>query len=269
MKMKQLLIILLLVVSPVMAAYSGMFLEDFSDGNLDGWHIRISPGPPAFPVTDLLKFEDGNLVINTIHRGQWHWVTLELRTGNTETWDSYTLTYRIRFEFKENPKPPVDFHVEVRSSRGRLVRKAANELIALANYQVMWIFPDHRQEIHVWTFQPDEPPGGEPDVVGIHRVEFPLERLEQPIVNRWIPIRIVARGKAFEFYFDGHLVARYKDEKAGPGTVKFRTNSPLPVHLDNIVITGPRIPNIGGPHRVAPEARLATTWGEIKQSSRR
>lgn len=38
--MRWLPIALLMAVSPVVAAYSGTFLDDFSDGNLDGWEIR-------------------------------------------------------------------------------------------------------------------------------------------------------------------------------------------------------------------------------------
>ena len=66
--MRLLLIAVLLAALPVLAAYSGTFLDDFSDGNLDGWHVRIAP-PPPFPDTNILKFEDGHLVIDPVFRG--------------------------------------------------------------------------------------------------------------------------------------------------------------------------------------------------------
>ena len=121
--------------------------------------------------------------------------------------------------------------------------------------------------IEIGTFQPHERALDEdvniPMVYHI-REEFSREDLGRPPIelNRWIPIEIVAEKDLFEFHFDDHLVARYRDEKAGPGTVRFSTHSGMLVHLDDVRISGPRIPNIGGPHRVAPEARLATTWGE-------
>jgi len=84
-----------------------------------------------------------------------------------------------------------------------------------------------------------------------------------------VPIKIVAKHQFFEFYFDNQLVAKYEDEKAGPGTVLFHTDTKTVVHLDDITITGPQIPNDGGAHGVDVEARLATTWGKIKDPSRR
>ena len=134
------------------------------------------------------------------------------------------------------------------------------------NSQAVWMLLDHRQAIHVLTFRLEQPPLGWFTDVIIHRAKFSLERLEQPIASRWIPIEIVAKRQFFEFYFDDHLVARYKDGKAGPGTISFWTNAAMIVHLDDITITGPRIPFLGGPHNVAPEARLATTWGELKNA---
>ena len=95
--MKRLLIAALLAVWFTTLAYSGTFVDDFNDGNLDGWHIRTAPLLRS-PDTTLLKFEDGHLVIDPVFRGRKHSVYLELRTGNAEKWDSYTLTFRIRFE---------------------------------------------------------------------------------------------------------------------------------------------------------------------------
>lgn len=259
-----LLIVLFMVVLPVIVAYAGMFLEDFSDGNLDRWHIVTAPGPP-FPVTELLKIENGHLVIDTMLRGELHLVSLELKTGNPKKWDSYTLTCRIRFKSEIAPQPPSTFKIEVRHSN-RWVQKNPLETVPVTNSQVMWIDNDRRQEIKVWSFEPD--PAELANDIHIPREEFQLERLERPIWDRWIPIKIVAKEEFFEFYFDDHLVAQYNHEKAGPGTVRFGSQSRVSVHLDDIVISGPRIPSIG-PRSVDPELNSVTTWGEIKNSSRR
>ncbi len=266
--MRRLLIAVLLAVSPVIAAYSGTFVEDFNDENLDGWHLLMAPAPPFFPIVDLLKFENGYLVIDPVFRGQRHSVSMELRTGNVEEWDSYTLTCRIRFEFKEDLELGASFHLYVRYSVGPKVRRG-NETFTQDNTQAMWIHLAPKQEIRVFSYHPNKafPVGNA--VLSIHRAKFSLNRLEQPIADRWIPIKIVARGKLFEFYFDNQLVAGYEHGKAGPGTVRFSKHGGSPVHLDDIVITGPQIPFRGGPHGVAPETHLVTTWGEIKNLHRR
>ncbi len=268
--MKWLSIALLMSILPVMAAYSGTFVDDFNDGNLDGWHILIMPGPP-FPVEDVLRFEEGYLVIDPVFGGQRHSVNLELRMGNTEEWDSYTLTYRLRF--KGVPEPPAIFGFDVRRSEGDKFR-IGNETFPLNNFQQMSIFVHHPQEIQVTSSRPDERPFDEgldvPPLVDTSRAALRLKPLGRPIkLNRWIPVKVVANKHLFKFYFNGYLIAQYEDEKAGPGTVRFWTSGAMIVHLDDIKIWGPRIPNIGGPHGVAPEARLATTWGELKNSSRR
>ena len=48
--------------------------------------------------------------------------------------------------------------------------------------------------------------------------------------------------------------------------MNFLADAGILVHVDDVTITGPGVPNIGGPHGVNPEALLATTWGEIKNS---
>ena len=260
----------LLTISSAIVAYSGTFVEDFSDGNLDEWHILTMPGPP-FPVADLVKIEDGYLVLDPMFGGQRHSVSLELRTGNAEEWDSYTLICRIRF--KGAPEPPATLYLEVRRSEGGKFR-IGNDTFPLNNFQQMSITVHHPQEIKVVTSRPDERPFHEdldvPPLVDIFRAELRLKPLGRPIkLNRWIPIKVVANKHLFKLYFNDHLVAQYEDEKAGPGTVRFWTSGAMIVPLDDIKIWGPRIPNIGGPHRVVPEARLATTWGEMKDSSRR
>ncbi len=135
----------------------------------------------------------------------------------------------------------------------------------------MLILPVH-QHIQVDTIPPDaQQHDPEKGIEGmIHRQTLRAKHLRRPIkLDRWLLIKIVAEENYFEFHFDDNFVTQYEDETAVPGTVSFQVSSGLVVHLDDVAITGPEIPNIGGPHSVNPEARLGTTWGEIKNSSRR
>lgn len=267
MKATRVVIVLLMVVLPVITAHAGVFREDFSDGNLDQWHIETAPGPPWHPVRDFLTIENGYLVINTVRNGQQHSVILKLNTRNSERWDSYTLTCRIRFKSHVNLEPPSIFSIQVRYSEGGVVEVNPHRLIRLEYSQFMLIHNDRLQRLSVSTIQPVEPPAGFP-LGFISRVELRQDGLERRIWDRWIPIKIVAKGELFEFNFDDQLVAKYRDDKAGPGTVRFWSQSRLTVHLDDIAITGPRIPDIG-PRSVDTELNSVTTWGEIKNPSRR
>lgn len=255
--MRRLLIALLLAVSPVMVAYSGTFVDDFNDGHLDGWHIESAPGPP-FPHADLVTINDGYLVIDTMLADQTYLVTLKLNIDGAEKWDSYTFTCRVRFrEVQQKPPVPFDFRV----------RRDSN--VHASQYMCVWM---RIQRIMVRTAPPidinDLPLNNGRG--GIVRASVEFEDLRRPIEkNRWYPVKIVAKKNDFEFYFDDDLVVEYEDKEAVPGTVAFDANGGIHVHIDDVAITGPRIPNIGGPHGADPDAHLATTWGEIKDSSRR
>ena len=261
--MKWFLGALLIVISPLSVAYSGTFIDDFSDGNLEGWDVFTAPPPPG---PDVVRFEGGHLVMDTtveVHNPHvlgFRTVILELNTGNAKHWDSYTLTCRIRFKEILEDLPGREFNVAVRKGIGHFGE---------VTEQHMLIFP-LLQMIQVSTIPPDvkdapDPEAGEvlPIIV---RQTLKDKHLRRPIkLSRWLKIKIITEGSFFEFHFDDNLVAQYEDETAVPGTVRFRVNDGMLVHLDDILITGPKIPDIGGPRSVNPEAHLATTWGKIKQ----
>lgn len=257
-------IALLMAVSPVVAVYSGTFLDDFSDGNLDGWEIwQVAPPP----VVELARLEGGHLVLDTTHGKndrddiRFKFVSLELNAGNAAGWDSYTLTCRIRFAEVRGGRGSGFFNICVRSSPGQF------DLVAEQVMQILLV----PHSIDVTTVPPDakrnpktKVPDGE-----IHRpvllpADFPAIKL-----NRWLPIRIVAEKDAFEFYIDDNLVAQYLDETAAPGTVRFEVLSEMLVHIDDLKITGPDIPNVRGAQSIYPDGHLTTTWGKIKNPSQR
>ena len=60
--MKWLPMTLFIALSPVVAAYSGTFLDDFNDENLDGWRIFMAPEPF---IPNLVRLEDGYLGMDT------------------------------------------------------------------------------------------------------------------------------------------------------------------------------------------------------------
>lgn len=259
--MKRLLIALLVVVLPVITAYSGTFVDDFSDGNLEGWNVLTAP-----PVhDDFVRLEGGHLVLDTAHKEndpplfKFRDIFLELRTGNAENWDSYTLTCRIRFkEFPPEEEEGRLLYVAVRADG--VAQQRMLILPVIQTIQVITIPPD-AQKI-------DPETGKVPR--HIHRGTLIHKDLRRPIrLNRWLRIKIVAERHSFEFHFDDNLVAQYEDETAVPGTVRINVRSEMLIHLDDVVITGPGIPNIGGASSVNPEAHLATTWGKIKQPWRR
>lgn len=262
--MKWLLVVMFIAVSPTIVAQSGTFLDDFSDGNLDGWEIWGIPPPP---VPDLVRLEGGHLVLDTtLDRNEppgvnAKYVSLELRIGDAENWDSYTLTCRIRFAEVRGGHGSGFFNIDVRSSPGRfeLVAEQVMQILLLPQSIVVSSIPPNAKR-NPKTLERE----GE-----IHRRNLLPEHFPAIKLKQWIPIEIVAEKHAFEFYIDDTLVAQYLDGTAGLGTVRFEALSEMLVHVDDVKITGPHIPNIQGAHSIHPEGHLTTTWGEIKNSSRR
>lgn len=223
--------------------------------------------PAGFPIP--LAFKDNYLVIDTtVDEGELppgglefaRLVRLKIKLDNAETWNSYTLTCRVRFVEVAEESSGI-FSVHVRRSVGQfdvVARQAMLILPADQHVQVDTTPPDARRDLKK---------GLEEKIL---REIFDPEHLRRPIrLGTWLPINIVAEEQYFEFHFDENLITRYEDETAVAGTVGFQVASGMVVHLDDVKITGPEIPNIGSPQSVNPEARLATTWGEIKNLSRK
>lgn len=116
--MRWLLIVLLTAASSVSTVYSGTFLDDFSDGDLDGRDIFGFPRKLA--RDDVVWIEDEHLVLDTRIKEKElpdiaiKVVSLELQTGDEENWDSYTLTLRVRFKFVQREGDRSSFNVSVR-----------------------------------------------------------------------------------------------------------------------------------------------------------
>ena len=242
--MKRLLMALLMVVLPVGITYAGTFSDDFDDGQLGGWHIDGFPRD----VPAKVEIQNGYVVMDTREKPR-ELATLELKAGNAKNWNAYTFTCRVRIAGE-----PTIFSIHVRRGEGRF---------DLAADQTMVIVPlDQRG--NVYTTPPDAKFNRK-----IGRIEGYILRgnFKVPIkLKRWYPIKIVANGDNFAFYFDNKLLTKYEDKSAVPGTVRFQADFGMVAHIDDVVITGPKVPNLA--HSVTPKGHLTTTiWGKIKTDS--
>lgn len=252
--MKGLLMALLIAVSPVVAN-AGTFSDNFNDGNLHGWQIQ-KPSRD-FPVT--VEIKNGYVVMDTMLKKNENRdffgikrASLELTAGNAKSWNVYTLTCRVRIAEGLDEIPSI-FIINVRRSEGRF------DLAAQQTMLIDPLFPG----INVITTPPDAKVN--PEKI---RVEGDIQRGHFGILiklRRWYPIKIVANADNFAFYFDNNLLTQYEDKTAVPGTVRFYASAGLLVHLDDVVITGPAIPDLA--NSVNPKGHLTTIWGKIKTDS--
>jgi len=86
-----------------------------------------------------------------------------------------------------------------------------------------------------------------------------------PQIGKWYRLGIDAKGSEISYYIDGELEYQRDDSLHPSGGVCLSVFDAI-VELDNVVITGDDIPNVGpSGYAVEPEAKLSTTWGSVKR----
>ena len=82
--------------------------------------------------------------------------------------------------------------------------------------------------------------------------------------DTWYELKIVVEGDHFEFYIDGKLACEFDDNSIPSGKACLVVRN-VHAHFDDIVITGPDIPDGGPGFVVTSQSKLATIWGSIKR----
>ena len=89
-----------------------------------------------------------------------------------------------------------------------------------------------------------------------------------PEVGRWYRLEIKVTGNKVSFYVDDELLLERRDDSNPSGGVSLWAYDAI-VELDNAVITGDDIPNVGpsgypNKYLVQPKSKLTSTWGRVK-----
>jgi len=83
--------------------------------------------------------------------------------------------------------------------------------------------------------------------------------------GEWYTMRVVANGDSYEMFINETKICEHKSALPEDGTAGVGAKN-CEVHFDNVVIKGDEIPNLDmGSFAVSPKAKLAKTWGKIKQ----
>lgn len=245
MKFLSIVTVLFLLTLPVLA---GTFLETFDGKDLDGWQqIWTDKGPAVWEIVD-----------DELHADSREAYTHLLTTGD-DTWENYTMELDVK-PLKKHGIGGISIAVRV----------DGNWLVYCSIFDPVII-------------RGDDPPFQEERIgcyaTGLHRpalatliVEpYPLLRL-----NRWSHLKLSVEGDIFTFSINGEQVmaptklqifrqidvfADFPDFQTGG--VGFGLWNYTAV-FDNITVTGDSVPN-SGDFPVTPQAKLATTWGNLKK----
>ena len=245
--MKFLIIVTVLFLFSL-SVLAGTFLETFDGKDLDGWQqIWTDKGPAVWEIVDDELHADSREAY------------IHLLTTGDNTWEDYTMELDVK-PLKKHGIGGISIAVRV----------DGNWLVYCSIFDPVII-------------RGDDPPFQEERIgcyaTGFHRpalatliVEpYPLLR-----INRWSHLKLSVEGDIFTFSINGEQVmaptklqifrqidvfADFPDFQTGG--VGFGLWNYTAV-FDNITVTGDSVPN-SGDFPVTPQAKLATTWGNLKK----
>ena len=215
---------------------AGTWSDGFEDGNLDGWGM-IDPIP-----REKWGVEDGECSGQYTPAAPGTYSPLELKVENAASWKDYTITLKAKLveSFGRAGGGFCTFGITFRMPPGRI----------MATYQA-FIDPESN-EVDFYE-----------GARKISVVPLPFDILE----DTWYELKVIAEGEHFEFYINDELMGSFDDDSYPSGGIELGVSN-THVHFDDVVITGPEIPD-GGPGGVRmsvhQENTLITTWGTLKQ----
>jgi len=205
---------------------AGTWRDDFEDGNLDGWEV-FNPIP-----AEKWGVEDGEC------SGEWQnadpgmFSVLYLMVENADSWKDYTVKFKMKF-VATGHFTGMSFRENLGRSYGFVIDTAKNTAWAWKFFQGVNTFPS----------------------------EIPLPFTLSK--DTWYELKIIVEGDNFEFYIDGKPAGEFEDNSIPSGKVGLYVRN-AHAHFDDVVITGPEIPDGGSWKTVEPKGKLATSWGKLK-----
>lgn len=220
----------------VVSAWTGTFVDDFEDGDLEDWH-QFMPNPGDM----LWKVIDGELECSRMTE-----ISTDLATGEN-FWTDYTIKCDVKLLQDYGPG---DFALIVR--------------VTSANNGYGFLLGD-------WVGKPSVYVQQWPNLN--MKVTKPFDSLE---LDTWYHLKLEVEGSSFTFWINDEMILEYQDAKYSTGMVGFGVAN-YAIRCDNVVITGPDVPDVVPPTWEEPEeepqnepvetrGKLATTWGGIKRS---
>ena len=217
-------------------AVTGTFLDTFDDGKLVGWQTLIMfalDGPEPWEIID------GEL--QAINIG-----VLTLLTIGEEIWQDYNIEFDVKPLEKHGPGS-IAVAARIKGTSGVVCRVGDSWDPGKPTVECF------SGDLHGRAFMVY---GEEP---------HPFLKL-----RKWSTFKLSVHGNQLIFWINGKQVLDPIALEPLHGFPDFPTGSVglglagYTARFDNFKITGPRIPDKGG-LSVTPQAKLATTWGNLKQ----
>ncbi len=212
----------------VAAPSSRAFIDDFDDGNLDGWKVQSGNWKVK---NGELKYKGGSGICGAAlyYEGGVEWTDYEfevdMKLTNLNDWPG--------------------------GIRARLNPETGESYFT-------WVYPEIEKEIMVYVATGWD--------CNANRGIAQRDAWPVPKVDEWNQLKMVVEGKEIQSWWNGEKMLVIRDGSWENGTISFTTFTE-DVYFDNVRVAGPGIPLDKG-EAVEPEGKLTTTWGKIKTSHR-
>ncbi len=225
--MRSITILLLVFLIPI-SAQAGTWVEDFEDGNLDGWTVS---GGGEWSI------QDGKLSGRFIGGGGLPSVI----RMEPSAWKDYTVEAKVFLLEKLGGHPEMAFCLRLNP-------------VAWHAYGFCLHFANNHAEIYRHRGF---------NAGAIQRLASNPRQMSD---NTWYKVKCSVSGNHLSFYIDDELCAELDDPGLESGTVAIYISN-MHVLIDDIVITGNDIPDQGlaqNSKSVKPLDKLAATWADVK-----
>ena len=233
-------IVILFMLLTAASAWAGTLVDDFSDGDLDGW---TQWGAGSWRVeNEELIFESRN--------------SPSILSMGEPDWQDYTISAKAKF-----------VKHQARNCCGEVMGFAAR---GESNIDVYWFWLGTLQLAGKQVYACYAQWVGWP-LKNIKSEAFAWD------MNTWYHLKLTADGDEFQFYIDDELVLEYEDSTFAEGKIGLAAAfgglaaafGSTTIHFDDVVITGDDVPDMNMSAKdvdfsVEPKGKYTTTWAAIK-----
>ena len=234
----------ILIFVSVPLSFSGEILDDFEDGDTEGW--ERSPQNPDSKTFWGVKTKGGENFVTFDPQGvvwdqaisQFNFTGEGLNVGDPNEWTDYDVEVDVR-------------HKEVANFPGGIRGRVD---LDTGSHYVVWLYPGSAK-LNLFSN-----PGWDINTALKDHGVAPYK----PEVDKWHTVKLSFSGTTIKVFYDGKEMIEVKDNSYKSGTVALGNQDKV-VDYDNVRITGPGIPSLNV-SPVKPQDKLTITWGQIKSS---
>ena len=240
-KLSLIFVILTFVLSSL--AIAGTWIDDFNDGDLAGWRMLVCFWRDRIVVLDEGNwfFENGAIVGGDDNQGKRY----DLYTGDM-SWTDYIVEVSVKLSKRLEDCPDyTGVWLGAREQEGE--GKIGLNLYAVGIWRVSTALRGGFKYINGFDFN---------DQVLALSSE----------ADRWYRLKINVEKDLITGFVDDIKVYELRDGTFTSGAVSIAVSG-MKAIFDDLIVTGPNIPDGGPGHSVNPSRSSVTTWANIKRSA--